>query len=92
MNIPDDWDTIGHEGYGPDLNFGSKLSEFSYTGTGYSFNHGPHLTVENSGYKHIKDGEYVRMTGQMKISLERTKLLHVLCIYALNCIYKLHTT
>ena len=71
MNIPDDWDTIGHEGYGPDLNFGSKLSEFSYTGTGYSFNHGPHLTVEDSGYKHIKDGEYVRMTGQMKISLER---------------------
>ena len=71
MNIPDDWNTIGHEGYGPDLNFGSKLSEFSYTGTGYSFNHGPHLTVEDSGYKHIKDGEYVRMTGQMKISLER---------------------
>lgn len=71
MNIPDDWDTIGHEGYGPDLNFGSKLSEFSYTGTGYSFNHGPHLTVEDSGYKHIKDGEYVRMTGQMKVSLER---------------------
>ena len=71
MHVPLDWDAIGSEGYGPDLAWGSKLTEYHYTGTGYSFAHGPHLTVETDGYKHLKEGEYVRMTGQMKIDVER---------------------
>lgn len=70
-HIPADWDAIGSEGYGPDLLSKSRMQEFSYTGTGYSFAHGAHLTVPESGAYAIADGEYVRMTGQRKISLDR---------------------
>lgn len=70
-HIPTDWNAIGSEGYGPDLLTGSRIGEFSYTGTGYSFAHGPHLTVPTSGAYSIKEDEYVRMTGQQKISLDR---------------------
>jgi len=71
MHVAQNWDVIGSEGYGPDLLLGQRMAEFSYSGTGYGFSHGPHLTVPYEGPYHIFDGEYVRMTGQHKISVDR---------------------
>lgn len=71
MAIPEDFRTVGSEGYGPDLAQGIRMPEYNYSGTGYGIYHGPHLTVTDTGAFGIKDLEYVRMTGQRKVSLER---------------------
>jgi len=70
VSIPKEWVRIGSEGYGPDLALGQQLAEVSET-TAYGFAHGPHLTVANTGWRHIKEGEWVKMTGQRKVDVER---------------------
>lgn len=71
MAVPADFRTVGSEGYGPDLLQGLRMPEYNYSGTGYGIYHGPHMTVTDTGAYGIKDLEYVRMTGQRKVSLDR---------------------
>ena len=54
-----------------DLMYGAGMKEMSYTGTGYSFNHGPHHTITSNGSGQILEEEYLRMRGQHKVSLDR---------------------
>ena len=70
MAVSADWNEIGAEGYGPDLLGGLHMNEYNYTGTGYSFKSSSH-TITDRGRDSILDGEYVKMTGQHKISRDR---------------------
>jgi len=71
MHVSGNWGAIGSEGYGMDLMYGAGMKEMSYTGTGYSFNHGPHHTISSNGSGQILEQEYLRMRGQHKVSLDR---------------------
>jgi hypothetical protein len=71
MHVSGNWGAIGSEGYGMDLMYGAGMKEMSYTGTGYSFNHGPHHTITSNGSGQILEEEYLRMRGQHKVSLDR---------------------
>lgn len=64
------WNEIGGEGYGPDLTNGESMIEINYEGTGYGFYH-KYFTIPETGRGSLYQGEYVRMTGQHKISRER---------------------
>ena len=70
LSVPKDWNAIGAEGYGRCIVNGLEMGEINYTGTGYGFKHS-YVTIPNSGYNHIKDDEYIRVTGQQKISRDR---------------------
>lgn len=62
----EDYDTAGAIGYGPILY--SHTKEASYTGTGYQMLTSPGLYIPSIG---LKDGEYLRLTGEMKINKAR---------------------
>ena len=70
LSVPKDWDAIGAEGYGPCILEGAEMIECNYDGTGYGFKH-TYVTIPDSGWQHIKDDEYIRITGQQKISRDR---------------------
>ena len=68
--VPFTWGEVGSEGYGPDLDNGESMVEINYDGTGYGFYH-KYFTIPETGRASLYEGEYVRMTGQHKISRDR---------------------
>tara|TARA_B100000497_G_C7694921_1_gene424037 strand:- start:237 stop:2093 length:1857 start_codon:yes stop_codon:yes gene_type:complete len=70
FSVSDDWDMLGAEGYGPEITNGESIVEINYASTGYGFHH-KYFTIDEKGRNSLYDGEYVRMTGQQKVSLDR---------------------
>ena len=68
-SIPYSFINIGASGYGPDLTSGKMMKEVTETSS-YGFSHNT-IILEDSGAYNIKEGEYLRMTGQRKVDLAR---------------------
>lgn len=67
--VPEDFSTIGAEGYGPDFAEGARMNEYSIT-SGYGFA-GYNFDWNASDWRNVKTGEWIRMTAEIKIDLAR---------------------
>jgi hypothetical protein len=67
--VPEDFSTIGAEGYGPDFAEGARMNEYSIT-SGYGFA-GYGFDWNASDWRNVKTGEWIRMTAEVKIDLAR---------------------
>jgi len=69
MAVPEDFSTIGAEGYGPDFAEGGRMNEYSIT-SGYGFA-GYGFDWNANDWRNVKTGEWIRMTAEVKIDLAR---------------------
>lgn len=72
MAVPEDFSTIGAEGYGPDLMEGQRMGVYS---TNNSYGYGVYNAIDwnSAGWKYVNPGEWIKLTCEAKVDLARSE-------------------